>query len=100
MLIDLVQFSFQYVLHNVLANVSRNLEYTLNLVLKIETGCCVSVESYKILMKSLRLLHISVRKGYFLRKRRTGGVYASCIFFPFLEQRHAKEGGCSWLCKG
>lgn len=99
MLINLVQFSFQYVLHNVLVNVSRNLEYTLNLVLKIETGCCVSVESYKILMKSLRLLHISVRKGYFLRKRRTGGI-CKLYFFSFLEQRHAKEGGCSWLCKG
>lgn len=83
MLIDLVQFSFQYVLHNVLANVSRNLEYTLNLVLKIETGCCVSVESYKILMKPLRLLHISVRKGYFLRKRRTGGICKLYFFFFF-----------------
>ena len=79
MLISLVQFSFRYVLHNVLVNVSRNLEYMLNLVLKIETGCCVSVESYKMLMKSLRPLHISIRKGDFLRKTRMG-VYASDNF--------------------
>lgn len=71
-------FPFKYVLHNVLVNVSRSLEYTLSLVLKIETGCCVSVESYKMLMKFLRLLHMSIRKGDFLRTRM--GVYARDIF--------------------
>lgn len=92
MLINLVQFSFRYVLYNVLVNVSRSLEYTLSLVWKIETGCCVNVESYKMLIKSLRLLHISIRKGYFLRKKRMGGI---CKWYFYWG-----KGGCSCLCKG